>query len=90
MDTHRRAFIWSREEKANGAVCMVAWDKVATPQHCDGLGIQNLRAQNQFLLLKLVHRLHSSTDSAWASWAHEHADIPTMNGDTSGVHWDVL
>ncbi|GJN04266.1 hypothetical protein PR202_ga21799 [Eleusine coracana subsp. coracana] len=67
MDARRRAYIWSGEEKTIGATCMVAWDKVTTPKHCGGLGVRDLQAQNQCLLLKLLHRLHSATDSSWAN-----------------------
>ncbi|GJN22150.1 hypothetical protein PR202_gb09691 [Eleusine coracana subsp. coracana] len=38
---------------------MVAWDRVITPKRCGGLGARNLHAQNQCLLLKLLHCLHS-------------------------------
>ncbi|GJN17833.1 hypothetical protein PR202_gb04934 [Eleusine coracana subsp. coracana] len=90
IDSLHRAFIWSGEEKTSGAACMVAWDRVITPKHCGGLGVRNLRAQNQCLLLKLLHRLHSIGDSSWAAWVHEQADIPTMEGNLAGQHWDML
>ncbi|GJN11419.1 hypothetical protein PR202_ga29612 [Eleusine coracana subsp. coracana] len=90
IDSLRRAYIWVGEEKTSGAMCMVAWDRVAMPKHCGSLGVRDLRAQNQCLLLKLLHHLHSIGDSSWAAWVHEHADIPMMEDDLAGQHWGML
>ncbi|GJN06932.1 hypothetical protein PR202_ga24709 [Eleusine coracana subsp. coracana] len=90
IDSLFGAYIWSGEENTSGATCMVAWDRVATPKHCGGLGVRDLRAQNQCLLLKLLHRLNSIGDSSWVAWVHEHADIPTMEDDLAGQHWGML
>ncbi|GJN37290.1 hypothetical protein PR202_gb26226 [Eleusine coracana subsp. coracana] len=90
MDARRRAYIWSGEEKTTGAVCIVAWDKVTTSKHYGGFGVRNLRAQNQCLLLKLLHRLHSATGSSWTHWVRDHVDLPTMDGDLAGEHWSML
>ncbi|GJN19210.1 hypothetical protein PR202_gb06458 [Eleusine coracana subsp. coracana] len=90
MTARRRAYIWAGDEKTNDAACMVAWDKVTTQKHCGGLGVRNIRMQNQCLLLKLLHRLHTATNSSWASWAREHADIPMMSGALEGEHWTML
>ncbi|GJM88001.1 hypothetical protein PR202_ga04013 [Eleusine coracana subsp. coracana] len=86
----RRAFIWSGEDTASGADCLVAWDKVTTPTECGGLGVRDLNIQNRCLLLKLLHKLHTRTESSWASWVAEHADIASMEGDLNGDHWETM
>ncbi|GJN07581.1 hypothetical protein PR202_ga25484 [Eleusine coracana subsp. coracana] len=73
-----------------GAKCLVAWDECTQPQHQGGLGIRDLSVQNDCLLVKLIHRLHTATDSSWATWVCEQADIASMMGDMAGTHWSTL
>ena len=68
LDKRRRAFLWSGEETASGAQCLIAWDRVQLPKDQGGLGVKNLQILNQCLLLKLLHRLHHPSDSSWANW----------------------
>ncbi|GJN08923.1 hypothetical protein PR202_ga26884 [Eleusine coracana subsp. coracana] len=90
MDGRRRGFLWSSEDKVSGADCLIAWDQVTKPKTHGGLGVRDLAIQNRCLLLKLMHRLHCSTDSSWAAWVTGLVDIPSMTGDLSGQHWDAL
>ena len=48
-----RAFFWKRKRSATGSDCLVAWDYVCRDFEEGGLGIKNLRIQNQCLLSKL-------------------------------------
>lgn len=61
----RRVFLWHREHSCSGAGCLVAWTDVCVPKAKEGLGIRSLHKQNEALLLKRLHHLHS-TDSSWA------------------------
>lgn len=90
MDGRRRSFLWSGEEKASGADCLIAWAQVTNPTTHGGLGVRDLAIQNRCLLMKLMHRLHCPTDSSWAAWATELVDVPSMVGELSGQHWDAL
>ncbi|GJN23279.1 hypothetical protein PR202_gb10915 [Eleusine coracana subsp. coracana] len=90
MDALRRAFMWTGEAKASGADCLIAWDLVTRPKECDGLGIRDLAVQNRCLLMKLVHRLHNPTVSSWATWAQEHCDVPSMDGEVADDHWEAV
>jgi hypothetical protein len=56
----------------SGAQSLVAWEKVCWTKENGGLGIKDLSLMNICLLLKLLHRLHTAVDSAWASWARMH------------------
>ena len=69
---------------------MVAWQGVCIPKEKGGLGIKDIGTQNICLLLKLIHRLHSSNESAWAEWVKGRADISSLKGDLHGHHWDTL
>ncbi|GJN04982.1 hypothetical protein PR202_ga22568 [Eleusine coracana subsp. coracana] len=90
IDALRQAYIWSGEHKTTSAACMVAWGKVTTPKSCGGLDVRDLWAQNQCLILKLLHRLHLADELSWASWVSEHTDIPSMDGHMAGQHCDML
>lgn len=54
-----------------------------------GLGIKCIGTQNAFLLLKLLHRLHSD-GSAWGLWATEHANLADLSRGLHGTHWVQL
>ncbi|TVU26071.1 hypothetical protein EJB05_28600, partial [Eragrostis curvula] len=87
----RCAFLWSGDDTASGADCLVAWDRVSSPKECGGLGVRDLNIQNRCLLLKLVHRLYSTTsESSWAAWVHEQTDIATLDGDICCDHWETI
>ena len=92
MDKRRRAFMWSgkTDEKVAPSKCLVAWPNVCTAKNLGGLGIKDVGTQNICLLLKLVHRLHCSENSAWAQWVRQRACTATLKGDLQGEHWDVL
>jgi len=49
------------------------------------IGIQNIT-----LLLKLLHRLHCPSSSAWSQWVQERASLATLQGDVHGDHWHTL
>ena len=78
VDQRRRAFLWTGEDVARGANCLVAWAQVCDSRDNGGLGIRNLTLQNSCLLLKLLHRLHHEAGSSWASWVLKHCCIASM------------
>ncbi|KAJ1273852.1 hypothetical protein BS78_05G016600 [Paspalum vaginatum] len=80
MDCRRRAFLWSGEDKTTGASCLVAWESVCTTKGMGGLNVKDLRIQNLCLLLKLLHRLHTATESSWAAWVREGVNLATLSG----------
>lgn len=64
----RRAFFWAGESSCSGARCLVPWTDVCRPKDSGGLGVRDLDAQNRSVLMKLLHRLHHPSQSAWAVW----------------------
>jgi len=71
VDKRRRGFLWTGEGDANGSSCLVAWDKVRCSKDQGGLGIKDLEVQNICLLLKLLHKLYTTTQSPWAIWVRQ-------------------
>jgi hypothetical protein len=90
LDRRRRTFLWSGDEQVHGAQCLVALEKVCQEKEQGGMGIKDITAENKFLLLKLLHRLHNPGDSAWARWVRERVDLATMAGEVAGPHWRDL
>lgn len=86
MDSQRRVFLWSGEDKTGGAMCLVDWDRCCRPRSEGGLGLKHLETQNKCLLLKLLHRIHSPGESAWAMWVRERINLTTLSDDIVGSH----
>lgn len=75
LDTLRRAFLWNAAERATGAQCLVAGERVCRAKEEGGFGVQDLETQNRCLLLKMLHRLHvASSSSRWAGWVWAELD----------------
>ncbi|KAI5020887.1 hypothetical protein ZWY2020_059537 [Hordeum vulgare] len=73
LDGLRRSFLWNVAERASGAQCLVAWERVCRSKAEGGLGVRDLVTQNNCLLLKMVHRLHATPPSRWAAM-----DVPRL------------
>jgi len=48
------------------------------------LGLHNI------CLLKLLHRLFCSQESAWACWVRQRASLASLEGELIGDHWSIL
>ncbi|XP_073351793.1 uncharacterized protein [Aegilops tauschii subsp. strangulata] len=68
LDALRRSFLWNVAERATGAQCLVAWERVCRAKSEGGIGVRDLATQNTCLLLKMLHRLHAMPRSRWAAW----------------------
>ncbi|WVZ88077.1 hypothetical protein U9M48_034630 [Paspalum notatum var. saurae] len=90
VDRRRRGFLWAGEGAATGGQCLVAWEQVCDDKALGGLGVKDLALQNTCLLLKLIHRLHTATDSSWADWVRSNVSLATLEGEVAGGHWEVL
>jgi len=68
LDSRRRAFLWTGEDRCSGAKSLVAWDSVCYPFVEGGLGIKDLECQNHCLLMKFVHKFLSPCSPPWKVW----------------------
>ena len=53
---------------------MVAWERGCRAKNEGGLGVRELATQNACLLLKMLHRLHTTRRPHWAAWIWSSAD----------------
>ena len=81
IDKCIRAFFWACKEKVNGGQCLVAWDQVCRAKSEGGLVVRSLAAQNECLLLKMVHRPHVAQRSRWAAWVWAEANGRSLLGN---------
>jgi hypothetical protein len=68
----------------------VAWDRVCQPKNKGGLGILNLKIQNEGLLLKYLHKFYNKVDTPWVTliWNKYYRDqIPHAVGPCRSFWW---
>jgi hypothetical protein len=51
-----RQFLWAKKETDKHGKCLAKWDLVCRPKYQGGLGVLNLRLQNQALLMKNIYQ----------------------------------
>jgi hypothetical protein len=54
-----------KEDGEESYPSLAAWDKVCRPKKKGGLGILDLKIQNEGLLLKYLHKFYNKTDTPW-------------------------
>jgi len=67
INKRRHAFLWAGQAHTTSDRCLVGWEKCYTTNDIGGLGIKDFDTQNVCLLLKLIHKLHCSKNSAWGT-----------------------
>lgn len=56
IDKYQRNCLWRRSESDNHGPALVAWNKVCKPKNPGGLGVLNLKVQNEAFLTKNLHK----------------------------------
>jgi hypothetical protein len=62
VDKYIRHYLWRGEDINSKKPPMAAWKMVTNTKSKGGLGVINLRLQNQVLLLKILHKFYSRKD----------------------------
>jgi len=95
LDRIRRRCLWVKKtdqgEKCNS---LAAWDMVYKPKNKGGLGVINLKIQNEALLMKFLHKFYNKLDIPWVQliWdTYYHQKIPHAMDPVGSFWWrDVL
>ena len=94
IDRARKQCLWRGNNQANRGGHLVAWHHVQKPKDKGGLGIQNLRLQNDALLLKQLHKFCLKLDTPWCNliWSKYYQDkVPHAAREVGSFWWkDVL
>jgi hypothetical protein len=64
-----RHYLWrkKRNDVQSNGPALVAWDKVCRPKDQGGLGVLDLKTQNEALLLKNLHKFFNRLDISWVN-----------------------
>jgi hypothetical protein len=73
---------------------LAAWDLVAQPKKCGGLGIVNFQKQNAALLIKFLDKFYNKADLPWVHliWSEYYLGAVPHGENLKGSFWwrDVL
>ena len=90
LDKLRRSCLWVRksDDGIKGS-SFAAWDMVCKPKTKGGLGIIDLKTQNQGLLLKQLHKFYNKHDVPWVKliWDSYYVDKIPHASDPCGSFW---
>ncbi|XP_073363092.1 uncharacterized protein [Aegilops tauschii subsp. strangulata] len=95
LDKLRRYCLWAKNTNDGlKAVSLAAWDLVCRPKHKGGLGVLDLKIQNQGLLLKQLHKFYNHRDIPWVDlvWnTYYDGLVPHASGSCGSFWWkDVM
>jgi hypothetical protein len=90
----RRHCLWRGSDANAKGRSLAAWPKVTKPKDKGGLGIIDLRSQNEALLLKHLDKFYNKKDTPWVNmiW-HSHysqGHIPHASADKGSFWWKDL
>ena len=91
IDRARRHCLWTWSELNAKKKSLVAWTKVTKPKNKGGLGVVELRSQNEALLIKHLDKFYNKRDIPWVNmiWqAHySQGQIPHAATDRGSFWW---
>lgn len=95
LDKLRRHCLWFKKTEDGGKTySLAAWNLVCRPKSKGGLGIIDLRVQNQALLLKQLHKFFNKHDVPWVKliWSTYYVDSVPHASEPCGSFWwrDVM
>jgi hypothetical protein len=68
IDKLRRHCLWNKKtDEGEKCFSLIAWDKVCRPKKKGGVGVLNLKLQNEALLLKHLHKFYNHEDVPWVT-----------------------
>jgi len=67
VDRARKQCLWRGNDTEKKGGNLAAWSMVQLPTQKGGLGVINLRIQNDALLLKQLHKFYTKQDIPWVN-----------------------
>ena len=94
IDRARKQRLWRGNDISRKGGNLAAWTMVSAPKRKRGLGVINLRLQNDALLLKHLHKFYNMEDIPWVHliWDRYYTNkIPHAAREVGSFWWkDVL
>jgi hypothetical protein len=90
----RRRVVWSKKtDEGEKCISLAAWDMVCRPKDKGGLGVLNMKTQNQGLLLKFLDKFYNKKDIQWVKliWSTYYQDsIPHATNACGSFWWKAV
>ena len=94
IDRMRKQCLWRGNDPNKKGGNLAAWPMVQKPKHKGGLGVINLRLQNDALLLKQLHKFYNHHNIPWVHliWAKYYTNkVPHGSREVGSFWWkDIL
>jgi hypothetical protein len=94
IDKFRKHYLWTGADINAKKPPKVAWDMVCLPKDQGGLGIIQLEAHNEALLIKNFHKFFNKLDTPWVHlvWEKYYSNGKLPNHTLKGSFWwkDIL
>ena len=95
LDKIGRRCLWTKKmEPGDKCNSLAAWDMVCKPNKHGGLGVINIKVQNDALLMKFLHKFYNKLDVPWVHliWNTYYADkVPHATNPVGSFWWhDIL
>jgi hypothetical protein len=91
IDTYRKNCLWSRGEINRRGKCLIAWEVATKPRDQGGLGIIDIKSQNNALLMKFLDKFYNKADIPWVTltWTklYSNTQTPPQAKSPVGSFW---
>jgi hypothetical protein len=67
IDIYRKHCLWSKGDINRRGKCIVAWEAATKPKDQGGLGIIDIKSQNNALLMKFLDKFYNKVDIPWVT-----------------------
>jgi hypothetical protein len=94
IDKYRKHCLWRGSDESNRVNAKAAWTMVTTAKEDGGLGVLDLKTQNEALLIKNLHKFFNRVDIPWVNliWEKYYSNGRLPNHTRKGSFWwkDIL
>jgi hypothetical protein len=89
IDKYRKHCLWRAAEANNRKPPKVSWELVCVPKDEGGLGVLDLKKQNEALMLKNLHKFFNDLDIPWVKliWEKVYANGKLPSNRMRGGFW---
>jgi len=79
IDIYRKHCLWSKGDISRRGSCLVAWETACKPKDQGGLGIIDIKSQNNALLMKFLDKFYNKAEIPWVhlTWSKLYANTQT-------------